>query len=104
MEKYFETQDELFTYLQETLGFSEEDSEDCLDDLAEYEEDTHKRTLVVSGFIRNPADDFYYFVTYDSDYDWGSSDFCLDTTKRRLVKETKMVEVTENKYIPVEKV
>lgn len=90
-EMWLDTKEELFKYLQTELGFTEDTAEDALDELEEYEEESWKRQTRVSGYIHNPDTNLYYFVSYLYDYDWGASDFNLDTTPYKQHKETKVV-------------
>ena len=98
-EVYFECSSQLEEYLMEKLGVSEDDAADCLGDLEDYEEESYKRSTRCSGYFKDNLNNVYYSLTYTSDYDWGSSDFYLDTTP--LKKVTKIVTQEINEYIAV---
>jgi hypothetical protein len=98
-EVYFERSSELEEYLMEKLGVSEDDAADCLGDLEDYEEESYKRSTRCSGYFKDNLNNVYYSLTYTSDYDWGSSDFYLDTTPLR--KFPKVVTSVINEYLPV---
>ena len=97
-EVYFERSSELEEYLMEKLGMKE-DALDCLDDLEDYEEESYKRSTRCSGYFKDSLNNVYYSLTYTNDYDWGSSDFYLDTTP--LHKFPKVVISVINEYLPV---
>ena len=96
-EVYFERSSELEKYLIEKLGMQEDDVQECLSDLEDYEEESYKRSTRCSGYIKDNLKDIYYALTYTSDYDWGSSDFYLDTTP--LKKTTKIVQQEVTDYV-----
>ena len=98
-EVYFERSSELEKYLIEKLGVSEDDAADYLDDLEDYEEESYKRSTRCSGYFKDNLNNVYYSLTYTNDYDWGSSDFYLDTTPLR--KFPKVVTSVINEYLPV---
>lgn len=100
MEMYFNTRNELITHLVSDLGFTEAIAEAAVKprNIAEFEEEPHKRSTHCSGFLYNKDADLYYSLNYMNDHDWGSSDFYLDTTPLKAFKETKLVEVTETVY------
>lgn len=99
-EIYRDSWPHVVTYLVENLGFTEEDAEYALDDLVEYEEGSHKRITRCSGWIHDTTKDVYYLITYDSDYDWGSSNYVLYTSPKKLVVEEVVVKKT--KFVDVE--
>lgn len=99
-EVYFEYSSQLEQYLIDNLGMQEDDALDCLDDLEDYEEEAYKRSTRCSGYIKDNLNNIYYCVTYTSDYDWGSSDFYLDTTP--LKKTSRVVEQEVIEYVAVE--
>ena len=98
-EVYFERSSQLEEYLMEKLGMKE-DALDCLDDLEDYEEESYKRSTRCSGYIKDNLNNVYYSLTYTSDYDWGSSDFYLDTTP--LNKTSRIVEQEVIEYVAAE--
>ena len=98
-EVYFERSSELEKYLIEKLGVSEDDAADCLDDLEDYEEESYKRSTRCSGYFKDNLNNVYYSLIYTADYDYGSSDFYLDTTPLR--KFPKVVISVINEYLPV---
>ena len=100
-ELYFNSRSELVAYLQNSLNFSEDDAEGFDDELFDYEEESSKRSTHCSGYIHNQQEDKYYCVGYLSDYDWGYSDFTLDTTPHKREEYEETVVVKKVKYMKV---
>ena len=100
-ELYFNSRSELVAYLQSNLNFSEDDAEDFDVGLFDYEEESYKRSTRCSGYIHNQQEDKYYCVRYLSDYDWGYSDFILDTTPHKREEYEETVVVKKVKYTEV---
>lgn len=96
-EVYFERSSQLEQYLIEKLGMQEDDAQECLYDIEDYEEESYKRSTRCSGYIKDNLNNVYYCVTYTSDYDYGSSDFYLDTAARK--KTTKIVQQEVTEYV-----
>ena len=99
-EVYFERSSQLEEYLMEKLGVSEDDAANCLGDLEDYEEESYKRSTRCSGYFKDNLNNVYYSLTYTADYDYGSSDFYLDTTP--LKKTSRIVEQEVIEYVAVE--
>ncbi len=97
-EMYFETLSGLTKYLETKLGFSDDVD---LSDLEEYEEESYKRQTRCSGYLHNQTNDTYYLLQYLHDYDWGSSNFILDTTPCQKYSEVKLVEAVSNVFKPI---
>jgi len=99
MEKYFESRSKLVEFLIQEMKFEEDDAEDCLDELVEQEEESYKRSTRYSGYILNSQTGHYYSLVFTSDYDWGSSDFYLDTTPLEMKEEIQTI--TVKKFVPI---
>lgn len=98
-EVYFERSSQLEEYLMEKLGVSEDDAADCLGNLEDYEEESYKRSTRCSGYFKDNLNNIYYSLTYTDDYDYGSSDFYLDTAP--LEKTSRIVEQEVIEYVAV---
>jgi len=101
-ELYFNSRSEIINHLKSNLNFSKEDAEYFDDDLFDYEEVQDKRSNHCSGYFLDQTRGIYYFVSFLHDYDWGNSDYTLETTpcKREEYEETlvvKKVKYTEIK-------
>ena len=99
-EVYFERSSELEKYLIEKLGITEDDAQESIYDLEDYAEESFKRSTRCSGYFKDNLNNVYYSLTYTSDYDWGSSDFYLDTTP--LKKTSRIVEQEVIEYVAAE--
>lgn len=99
-EVYFERSSELEKYLIEKLGITEHDAQESVYNLEEYAEESFKRSTRCSGYFKDNLNNVYYSLTYTSDYDWGSSDFYLDTTP--LKKTSRIVQREVIEYVPTE--
>lgn len=102
-ELYFNSRSELVAYLQNSLNFSEDDAEGFEAEIFDYEEESYKRSTRCSGYIHNQQEDKYYRIGYLRDYDWGCSDFSLDTTPRKREEYEETVVVKKVKYTKVKK-
>lgn len=102
MEKYFENSSQLVEFLVEELGFSTEDAYDYMSKgMAGYSEEPHKRSVLCSGYILNTKTGYYYSLYFDCHYDYGSSDFTLDTTPLQMKEEIQTI--TVKKFVPITK-
>ena len=99
-EVYFARSSELEKYLIEKLGIPEDDAEESIYDLEDYAEEAFKRSTRCSGYFKDNLNNVYYSLTYTSDYDWGSSDFYLDTTP--LKKTSRIVQREVIEYVAAE--
>lgn len=99
-EVYFERSSELEKYLIEKLGITEHDAQESVYNLEEYAEESFKRSTRCSGYFKDNLNNVYYSLTYTSDYDWGSSDFYLDTTP--LKKTSRIVQREVIEYVAAE--
>ena len=98
-EVYFERSSELEKYLIEKLGMTEHDAQESVYNLEEYAEEPLKGSTRYSGYFKDNLNNVYYSLIYTADYDYGSSDFYLDTTPLR--KFPKVVTSVINEYLPV---
>jgi len=99
-EQYFESRSKAEEFLKYTLGLIEDDYVDFDMKLVDYEEESYKRSTRCSGCIRDSVKDVYYEVYFTSDYDWGSSDYCIDTQPMKRIEYEKTVVVKKVKYSP----
>jgi len=99
-EVYFERSSELEKYLIEKLGISEDDAQESIYGLEDYAEESFKRSTRCSGYFKDSLNNVYYSLTYTNDYDWGSSDFYLDTTP--LKKTSRIVQREVIEYVAAE--
>ena len=100
---YFNTCSEVEKYLKNELGLIEDDVLDFDMELTDYEEESYKRSTEISGYIHDSVKDVYYSVRFTGDYDWGNSDYYLDTEPFNRHEYEETVVVKKTKYTPVNK-
>lgn len=94
--KYAEDYDAAVKVISESLRIPMGAVLEELENLEEYKEESYKRSLWCSGFLKNPVTGFYHSIRYSSDYDWGALNYTIDLRPRKLVEET--VTVVQKKF------
>lgn len=101
-EMYFESRSKAEEYLKDVLGMSENDYIDFDMELEDYEEESYKRSTRCSGMIYDSVKDVYYSCYFTSDYDWGNSDYYINTSPVKRIEYEETVVIKKVKYIPAE--
>lgn len=100
-ELYFNSRSEIINHLESNLNFSEEDAEYFDDDLFDYEEVQDKRSTRCSGYFLDQNRNIYYFMSFLHDYDWGNSDYMLDTTTYKREEHEETLVIKKVKYTEI---
>lgn len=91
MEACFEKKRQLIKHMQDTLGFTEDDAEEALEELVEQKEGSLAWPVRIYGYAHNQKEDLYYAVSYLWEYDYGGCNYTIDCTPLKLTKVEKVI-------------